>query len=348
MVQNITDEANKALEAFKSKGPFNLKPIFTGWINQTFRVDSTQGSYILQRLHPVFQPIVNEDIEAVTLELQKKHILTPLLIQTDDKQLWTLVNQGGCWRMQNCIEGHTFDKIANPQIAFEVGQLVGKFHQALQDFSYQYRFTRANVHNTRHFFLALEKWAEEGKHHERYDDFMKLAEKILKLKPKLPDFSNLPKRHSHGDLKINNILFNDHAKAKCLLDLDTLGRMPWPLEMGDAFRSWCNLEAEDAANSVFSEDIFSQALQAYADVVKDFWTKEEIEMLFEGIWVLPVELSVRFLIDVLQDEYWGWDSSRYASRSDHNLSRALGQWSLYQDIEKKSSKLQSCIYKAFQ
>ena len=347
MPNTIVKEAAQALLAFKSKGPFQVTPISVGWINHTFLVDGKFGKYVLQKLHPVFKPEVNLDFQAVTCELNKNHLLEPQLILTDQDELWTMLGND-CWRMQTFMEGTTYVTVKEEKIAFEIGRLTGKFHAVLQDFSYDYKCVRPNVHNTKSFFKEVADLVENSTEHPHYADFFPLASKLLKEKDQLADFYKLPLHNSHGDLKISNFLFDDQNQAICLLDLDTLGRMPWPLEMGDAFRSWCNLKAEDDSTSQFSENIFKASLQGYCEQAKFFWTPLEKDMLLVGIKTIALELSARFLIDVINDRYWGWDSDNYSSRKEHNLARAQGQWSLYLDIVKKSASLTKIINEAFQ
>ena len=38
----------------------------------------------------------------------------------------------------------------------------------------------------------------------------------------------------------------------------------------------------------------------------------------------------RFATDVLCEEYFAWDPVRFPSSSEHNWSRARGQWRLYE------------------
>jgi hypothetical protein len=40
------------------------------------------------------------------------------------------------------------------------------------------------------------------------------------------------------------------------------------------------------------------------------------------------ELAARFLIDVVRNDYFGFDARRYASRRDHNMARAIAQFRL--------------------
>ena len=47
---------------------------------------------------------------------------------------------------------------------------------------------------------------------------------------------------------------------------------------------------------------------------------------------MSLELAVRFAADALDESYFGWDAGRFASRGDHNLVRARGQWSLHEAV----------------
>jgi hypothetical protein len=51
---------------------------------------------------------------------------------------------------------------------------------------------------------------------------------------------------------------------------------------------------------------------------------------------MTLELCSRFLIDAVEDKYFGWDSNRYNSRKENNIARALAQWRLFEKIEKNS------------
>jgi hypothetical protein len=44
---------------------------------------------------------------------------------------------------------------------------------------------------------------------------------------------------------------------------------------------------------------------------------------------IALELGMRFLTDVVDDEYFEYDKSRFASRLESNLHRSGVQWQLY-------------------
>lgn len=338
-------QAHEALNGWSRLGPFELEQVPIGLLNHTFRVKARSGSYILQRLSPVFAPVVNQDIDALTRHLHAKGVTTPLLVANDQKGLWSM-RGADCWRLQTLVAGDTFHEIQNPRMAGSAGECVGRFHVALADFEHVYAFSRPGAHDTQRFLSRLEAALEAHRTHPNFEKIVPLAQQLLRAGKPYGDYSHIPRRHSHGDLKISNVLFAKE-EAHCLIDLDTIGLLPWPVEMGDAFRSWCNSSGEDANNVAFDTDIFAAALHGYASTAKHLWTQEEKESLIQGVLNIPLELSTRFLLDALEESYFAWDKKRFVSHSAHNLVRAQGQWALFEDIERKKQILSQQIYEAF-
>lgn len=330
---------------FKDK-PNSLRKVTIGNLNQTFMIENDEGRFVLQQLNPVFAPEVNLDIQALTTHLAKKGVGTTTLIPTLDGALWADL-EGKSYRLLSFIEGDNFSSLSNAVQAKEAGHLVGMFHRAVSDFQHEYRFSRGNVHDTKSHLLKLKKALAQHSDHEMINEVLELAEPMLRASELLVDLSTLPKRHSHGDLKINNIIFGSDTENHSLIDLDTIGLMPWALEMGDAFRSWCNPAGENSERVSFNETFFEASLQAYADVAGDFWSRTERDYLIEGVRAIPLELASRFLRDVLEDSYFGYDATRFSSRKAHNLLRAKGQFALYCEIEKKKAQLEQMIVRAF-
>jgi len=336
----------RALELWFDKDSQKVTPITIGILNQTYLVENSSGRFVLQKLNPIFAPDVNLDIDAFTSHLIAKGVSTTSLIKTRSGDLWGDVD-GQCWRVLSFVEGDNFSALTSVAHAKEAGSLVGKFHHAMADFQHQYKFSRQNVHDTQNHLKRLKSAIETHSTHSMIDEVGSLADKMLSASQSLADLSSLPKRHSHGDLKINNIIFGKSARENSLIDLDTIGLMPWPVEMGDAFRSWCNPQGENAEVVSFNEDYFEAGLTAYALEASDLWTRKEVSLLIEGIRTIPLELASRFLRDVLEDQYFGFDRARFASRAEHNWLRAKGQFALYCDIEKKQPQLERIIKRVF-
>ncbi len=313
-----------------------------GLINRTLLVEGTGGPVILQRLHPVFAGTVNEDIEVVTAHLARKGLSTPRPIHTDDGALWVDGEDGRPWRAQSFVEGDTFERVPSASIAAEAGRLAARFHLAVSDLDHDYRHTRAGVHDTPKHLAVLREAIEDHRDHRLFSEVSPLAEIILRAAERLPDLAGLPARHTHGDLKISNLLFRaDHAE--CLVDLDTLGRMIWPFEMGDALRSWCNPAGEDEPSPRVDASLFAASLAGYGAISRRsaLLTVPEMTAIVDGLATICLELSARFLADALRERYFGFDSRRFPARGEHNLLRARGQLSLYQSVEAQRASLES-------
>lgn len=319
-----------------------------GLINRTFRVDGRQGPVIVQRLHPVFGGIVNEDIDIVTAHLESKGLTTPRPVRTDAGNLWVDDGEGGVWRALTFIEGRAFERMASPRMAHEAGKLVATFHLAVADLEHEYRHVRAGVHDARKHFGVLRGALEEHVGHRLFGQVAPLAERIFRIAENLPDLSSLARRHAHGDLKISNLLFREDV-GHCLVDLDTLGRMIWPFEMGDALRSWTNPNGEDQQRSAVDVDTFVAALAGYGDVARgaDLVSEEEAEALVAGLGTICVILSSRFLADALHERYFGYDPRRFPARGEHNLLRGQGQLSLFDSVEAHRVQLERAVRQAF-
>ena len=317
----------------------------TGLINKTLLVRANDGERaVFQHLHPVFAGSVNEDIDAVTRHLQHKGLTTTRILPTDDGALFVDdPTTKRPWRALTFVPGHSVDRIDSPARAFAGGALVATFHRAVADLSHQYRHVRPGVHDTRKHLAYLAQALDEHPAHRLFLEVAPLAAQMFAAAQTLPDLTTLPARHSHGDLKISNVLFNTQDEGVCLVDLDTLGLMAWPLEMGDALRSWCNPRGEDVEQAAIDLDIFDAAIKGYASAGAGLVSIAERDALVDGLFTICLELSTRFLADALHENYFGWNDSQHPSRGDHNLLRARGQWALAQSVVAKRTQLQAMV-----
>ena len=152
----------------------------------------------------------------------------------------------------------------------------------------------------------------------------------------------------HGDPKLNNLLFDPRTGAGlCLVDLDTLGRMPVVLELGDALRSWCNPAGEDGDPVVFSLPFFTAAMAGYAAVAGDWLLPGERESVVTGTETIVLELAARFCTDALNESYFGWNPARYPSRGEHNFQRAVRQLALFHSLQGQREAAAAAAVAAF-
>lgn len=290
-----------------------VEPLAGGLINQTFVVRRERPIAVLQKLHHVFDPVVNEDIDAVTAHVAAKGVTTPRVVRTLDGKLWV-----DRWRALTWIDGETVHKVPSPAYAEAGGALVGRWHAAVADLQHAYRFVRPGVHDTAAHFARLQAAGGDA-------EAQQLALEVLSAAADLPALPDVPHRHCHGDLKISNLLFANGAGV-ALVDLDTVQWGSIAFELGDALRSWCNPRGEDAGSVTFDRDVFAAAMRGYRSVIA-LSDAEQLAVVL-GLETVCLELASRFALDVVNDNYFGWDPARFPSRRAHNLVRARGQLAL--------------------
>lgn len=337
-------------EAAPPPDEVRVQPLGAGLINQTFLVEAGPHRAVLQRVNPIFGIAVHEDIEAVTAHLARQGLVTPRLYRTRTSALAVdldaeddpgLARPAGVWRLMTFLPSVTHLQMA-PRLAAAAGALVGRFHAHLLDLDHTFRFSRPGAHDLRKHEATLRTaLARARTEPDTIPDlpagFPALAEETLAILATLPTEMPGPLRVCHGDLKLSNLLFAEAAAAAAptglaLVDLDTLGRLPLGLELGDALRSWCNLRSEDDPAGEFSLDLLERALRGYAEWGRRFVTPVEAAAIVPGVIRIATQLAARFGADVVNQSYFGWNPARHPSRAAHNFVRAQGQLSLARSL----------------
>jgi len=329
-------------------GATEVAPLGSGLINHTWSIRSDSGErFVLQRMHEMFPASINTDIEAVTAHLDQMGFVTPRLLRTNDEQLW-LENDNGTWRMMTFVDGVSLNALESTKQALEAGALLGRFHEAVATLDHQFSDTRPCVHDTVRHLAFLKESITRYADHWNYENIRPVADGILAASAELPALPPMAGRIVHGDPKINNIIFDrSTGAALCLVDLDTLGRMPLPLELGDAFRSWCNPAGEDSTKTGFSLDFFESAVTGYASSSEQWIEKCEWQSIVVATRTILVELAARFCADALAEQYFGWNPDRFPSRSEHNRVRAEGQLATAAVLGSLSSEAEDIVARVF-
>jgi Ser/Thr protein kinase RdoA (MazF antagonist) len=341
----LDPHALAVLEAYGLHGA-TLTRIDSGLINRTYTVALGGERWLLQWVNPIFGPEVHLDIEAVTAHLAAAGMLTPRLVRTQAGELWTRNGDGGVWRLMTFIEGVTYHRAERTGLCTEAGRLVGTFHRAVRSLTYAFRHRRLYVHDTPRHLAKLRDALASHRAHRAYAQVAPLAEEILERADALPSLATLPLRIVHGDLKLSNVLFSDKGTAVALVDLDTLGDMPLPVELADAWRSWCNPRGEDDASARFELGHLEAALEGYGAAASGLLSEAELTALPTAIETIALELASRFAADALLESYFGWDASRFASRSEHNRVRAESQLALARSIAEQRDAITARVRRA--
>ena len=327
----------------------NIYPISTGLINLTYRVETASGErYALQQLAPIFGREVHQDIAAVTEHLVHKHLKTPTLVRTNTGDLDVeLEDNMGLWRLMTWVDGECRTLVSEPTSAYEAGVALGRFHSALADFNTPFIHTRLGVHDTPRHLNGLRSALTQYAHHPDFSEIQPIAHSILTYAESLESWDSIQERVVHGDPKITNLIFSQEGKGLAWVDLDTVSRMALPLELGDAFRSWCNPLGENAEATKFNLDLFEAAVHGYATGARDTIQPWEQELIVPGCRQIILELAARFCRDALEEQYFGWDKERYSSRSKHNQVRAKSQLALFIDLEQQLTNAEYIAKHAF-
>ena len=166
----LTD-ANETVQVLQQFGISHaeITPINNGLINHTWLVIANGTKYTLQRVNGMFTPEIHQDIAAITAHLENNGVITPHLLQTIDNQLYVLHGEK-IWRMYNYLEGITFNQVDEPDIAFQAGTVLARFHHGLVDMDYRFINTRTGVHDTPAHLQALQTALQDTKQHRRYAD----------------------------------------------------------------------------------------------------------------------------------------------------------------------------------
>ncbi len=314
-----------------------LSPYGTGLINETFLAQTETARLLVQKVNRIFVPAVADNIEAVTVRLAEAGIVTPRLVDATGGRHCVDLGTDGVWRVMTFMEGVSFEAAAHPAQVRDAGRLIARFHGALRGLSHSFVGMRLGVHDTAAHLRRLGEAVAAHPRHRLSRQVGELATQLQQSAAALPPLPNLPLQICHGDLKFNNILFAagtgaDSARALCLIDLDTVGPMSLAHEMGDALRSWCNRAGENAPEAELDLEIFRAAVEGYREGRGGPLTAREAQALLLGAEWVSLELAARFAADALNESYFGWDAARFASRGDHNLTRAAGQWSCHQAL----------------
>lgn len=337
--QHDEDNLPDAIIAAYALDARTLRPLDGGLINRTWAVTSHAGQRcVVQRVNPIFGEATQLDILAVTDHLASQGIATTRLVRTGDEAPYVQSGQH-LYRVLTYIDGISFPHIDDPALAAEAGRVLGVFHGGLATFSGRLANQRPNIHVLSRHLAALEAAVAGAAQHAARRDVALLADEVAQFASSLPQFSTGPTVRVHGDPKISNVLFEAATRrAICLVDLDTLTEMPILLELGDAFRSWCNPVAEDADSAHFAPELFEAACRGYLaagfDAARAAWPDVPIATA-----AIAIELAARFCADAVNESYFRWDPTRFGSASEHNQARTIGQLKVAASILERLDEL---------
>ncbi len=331
-------EAEAVLHRFGVHSLVRLEPAVGGKIHETVFVDAPNGRLVLQRVSPPFDERSARDVAAVTSFLAKEDFPSPRILRADSGEPFVRVS-GSLFRLMERMPGG-LRPMFGPSEAYEAGRLTGRLHVLLEKLSHRPEFSLEGVHDPptalRKLFRAAERNA--GKK-AQVSDLLEVFAREITSRP-LP--KDLPLRSIHGDLKTTNFLWGETGAPTALLDYDTFKQGNYPMEMADAFRSWCGTNnAPDGPG--FSLGKLRAGWRGYLETAPP-WSRVEVTSLAAAIPLIFLELGARYLADFFEECYFAWDPSKFESRAAHNLHRAHLQWNLFLQTTNQDDEIREILH----
>jgi Ser/Thr protein kinase RdoA (MazF antagonist) len=332
-------------------------PLGRGLINDTFRIDAGGQGYVLQRINARVFPHP-EQIMANLLVL--RDLLdpgdpggprTPRLILARDGASFVRDAEGAVWRMMELIpDAISLAEIQSADEAREVGRVLGAFHRAGAGLPVKrFGISLPGFHATPEYLRRLHQVAGSARRGPEVEALLAFVDARQALAERLDQerrAGRIPTRITHGDPKLDNILFSsDRRRALALIDLDTVQPGLIQHDLGDCLRSCCNRQGEGAADprgACFDLDLCAEILDGYAAETRGVLSEADVAALYQGIQVMPFELGIRFLTDYLE-------GNRYfrVEHPEQNLRKAQVQLALAADIERQEAEIRRIIEQAF-
>jgi len=332
-----------------------------GFINDTFVIypkDSAHPKYLLQRKNKnIFTniPAMMENINQVTTYLKKKirenngdterESLT--LIPTVEGKLYYLDENKDYWAACLFIKDSiSYEKVDSPLIARSGGKGIGMFQKLLADFPGTLTNILPGFHDMKFRFKQWDEVLIEDRMNRKKDVKEEISWVENRRKEMLEfwdliEKGTIPKRVTHNDTKISNILFDKKGEVLCMIDLDTVLSGPVLNDFGDAVRSYVNTGAEDEkdlSKVSLSLDYYREFTRGYVEEAGVFLTEPEWDNLAFAGRFITFEQVLRFLMDYI-------DGDRYyrIKYSEHNIVRTRAQYKLLQSMEEHFDEMQKII-----
>ncbi len=355
------------ISKFRIEGTvITARPFGSGHINDSYRIITNTGnSYLLQKInHFVFRdvPGLMNNLVNVTRHLKEK--LKAIPGSDPEKEVLTLVenNNNGyyiedaaCnyWRVFIFLNNtKSYDQVLTEKQAFEGGKAFGRFQALLADLDTKLIVdTIPNFHNIEFRLTNLDKAIVADTAHRLNKvsaeiEFINLHRAEMNTVLQLGRAGILPERIIHYDTKFNNVLLNEHDRAQCVIDLDTVMPGYVAYDFGDAIRTIINNAPEDEPNLDLIKlniPLFTAYAKGYLKQTTNFLTEAEVNSLVKGVLLLPYMQAVRFLTDYLNGDIYYKIHSPW-----QNLQRTRAQIQLFKKLAEAKETLNNIILKTWQ
>ncbi|MBL8896869.1 MAG: aminoglycoside phosphotransferase family protein [Planctomycetes bacterium] len=307
---------------------------------------ATRSRYLHQRMNErVFKDIdaLMHNVRVVTGHLAREGhdglMQTLELVPADDGAAFVRDTAGEPWRTYRYVEGTTtHDRCRDTAMAHEAARAFGDFQARLVDLD------PTSLCETIPLFFSTPYRLEQLEEAIRHD----AAARVATVQPELAFIAArrdlafaiekrlqakaFPRRAVHGDTKLNNVLFDDRHRARCIVDLDTVMPAYSLYDFGDLVRFTAATSSEDERDLTKAGtdlDLYGALAAGYLERAATFLTPEERTLLPLSARLVTFTIGLRFLADHLNgDRYFK------ITRENHNLDRARVQLRMVAEMER--------------
>lgn len=330
-----------------------IKPFGTGLINRTWMISSGEKKFILQRVNDnIFKnPLaISENIRKTGQYLsqhQPGYLFVMPETNSDGKDL-VYVKDEGYFRLFPFVKNsHTVDVVSSAQEAFEAARQFGRFTNLLTGFrAEELQVTLPDFHNLPLRYQQFETALATGNSERIFEagtliGFLKKQQGIVETSKKISMNPSFRKRVTHHDTKISNVLFDEHNKGLCVIDLDTVMPGYFISDAGDMMRTYLSPVSEeerDLSKIEIRREYFRAIAEGYLGEMKNELSEEEkAHFVYAGKFMIYMQ-ALRFLTDHLNNDiYYG------AVYEGQNLVRAGNQAELLKQLLAQESSLSSLM-----
>jgi hypothetical protein len=335
---------------------FILHPIKHGLINKSYEVIEISTKQKLYFLQQIDQNAFN-DIEGIMHNIgvvsnhfnswpeAPGHLITQ---QTKSCANYYKSGAGEYWRLYNYVEGKTYYRAENEQIAGEAGKMFGEFLNALQGIDIALmQTTIPGFHDIDLRYEQFNKSLTTAKppRKDKAKTLIRLVrENIMYVKDIYHEIINTcPAKITHNDTKLSNLLFDDQQKGICVVDYDTLMPGYLPLDFGDSVRTICSTTVEDDTNlagTYHDIEIFKLFTLKFIGGLAETCTRAEINLFAKAVPYMPFLMGLRMLTDYLNNDVYY--STQY---EQHNFDRASNQLALFISGAAQLDEMNNIVHK---
>lgn len=332
-----------------------ITPFSSGHINDTFRIDTTRQSYVLQAINtnvfPNPKAVIANKVHVSEVFKKITSAYQYITFYNTEEGVYYIETSDRFWCLMNYINGKTYELTHTPKLAYEAGKLYGNFLKTLlQEPVEKYHTIIPNFHNLENRYQQFKSafhtaTTEKQQQVAKEVQFIKAHYNELFQLNRLLDTNKLNKRIVHNDTKITNVLFDDNENGLAVIDTDTVMPGCLAFDFGDAVRTICataNEDASDLKKVGIDLSFFKQFTKGFSLHLNHVITTAEIASLSLGVKFMPFIMGVRFLTDYLNGNVY-----YKTTHTTHNLERARNQFQLVACILKDEKKLEQIIDKAF-